>query len=169
MPRTSTRNSQLSPMNHCRKLSTGSFPYSPHDCTQSTKCGILHAYMVGLFASFPKNHKPSPQTNILGLVKQHSEVIETPIWMGGMRVTDSPTTNYDVTETFIHRISIAVTMRHKRVEARKLEHDRPPTQNQRKKEHQHKSSDIHVPTFWSLRSNQKQTLHFKGSGTPEKI
>ena len=36
------------------------------------------------------------------------------------------------------------------VEARKLEHDRPQTQNQRKKESQHKSSYVHVPTFWSL-------------------
>ena len=36
------------------------------------------------------------------------------------------------------------------VEARKLEHARPPTRNLRKQESQHKSSYIHVPTFWSL-------------------
>ena len=35
------------------------------------------------------------------------------------------------------------------VEARKLEHDRPATLNQRKKEYQHKPSYIHVPTSWS--------------------
>ena len=35
------------------------------------------------------------------------------------------------------------------VEARKLEHARPPTPNQRKKENQHKSSHIYVPNFWS--------------------
>ena len=34
------------------------------------------------------------------------------------------------------------------VAATKLEHDHPPTLNQRKKEHQHKSSYLHVPTFW---------------------
>ena len=32
------------------------------------------------------------------------------------------------------------------VEARKLEHDRPPIPNQRKEANQHKSSYIHVPT-----------------------
>ena len=36
------------------------------------------------------------------------------------------------------------------VEARKLEHDRPPSPNKNKKNNQHKSSDIHFPTFWSL-------------------
>ena len=36
------------------------------------------------------------------------------------------------------------------VEATKLEHDRPPTPNQRKKEHQHSSSYMQVPTFRSL-------------------
>ena len=36
------------------------------------------------------------------------------------------------------------------VEARKLEHDRPPTPKQRTKENQHKSSYIHVPSCWSL-------------------
>ena len=34
-------------------------------------------------------------------------------------------------------------------ESRK-EHDRPPTPNQNIKENQHKSSYIHVPSFWSL-------------------
>ena len=33
------------------------------------------------------------------------------------------------------------------VEARKLEHDRPPTLNQRKKDNQHKSSYTYVSTF----------------------
>ena len=33
------------------------------------------------------------------------------------------------------------------VEARNLEQDRPPTTNQRKKEHQHKSSYLHAPIF----------------------
>ena len=33
------------------------------------------------------------------------------------------------------------------VEGRKLEHDRPPTTNQRKKEKQHKPSYMHVPFF----------------------
>ena len=36
------------------------------------------------------------------------------------------------------------------VDARKLEHDRPPTSNQRKKDNQHKLPYSHVPTFWSL-------------------
>ena len=35
------------------------------------------------------------------------------------------------------------------VEARTLEHEHPPTPNHGKKEHhQHKTSYIHVPTFW---------------------
>ena len=37
-----------------------------------------------------------------------------------------------------------------KVESRKLEHDRPLIPNPTKKEHQHKSSYIHVATFWSL-------------------
>ena len=36
------------------------------------------------------------------------------------------------------------------VEARKLKHARPPTPKQRKKDNQHKSDSIHVPTFWGL-------------------
>ena len=36
------------------------------------------------------------------------------------------------------------------VEARKLEHSRPPTPNQRKMENPHKSPYIHVPTLRSL-------------------
>ena len=36
------------------------------------------------------------------------------------------------------------------VEARKLAHGRPPTQNQRKKEHQHKSSYMHVVIFFGI-------------------
>ena len=36
------------------------------------------------------------------------------------------------------------------VDAGQLEHDSPPTPNQVQKEHQHKPSCIHVPTFWSL-------------------
>ena len=41
------------------------------------------------------------------------------------------------------------------VEATKLEHDPPPTPNPKKKENQHKSSYIYVPTFWSLQSTIK--------------
>ena len=36
------------------------------------------------------------------------------------------------------------------VGARKLEHDRLPTPDHEKKEHQHRSSYIHVATFWGL-------------------
>ena len=36
------------------------------------------------------------------------------------------------------------------VEAGKLEHFYPPTPNLRKQEHQHESSNFHVPTFWNL-------------------
>ena len=35
-------------------------------------------------------------------------------------------------------------------EASKLEYDCPPSPNQRKKEHQPKSSHINIPTVWSL-------------------
>ena len=37
-----------------------------------------------------------------------------------------------------------------RVQAKKLEYDYPPYPNPRKKENQHKTSQIHIPTFWSL-------------------
>ena len=38
------------------------------------------------------------------------------------------------------------------VEARKFRHDHPPTPNQRKKEHQHRSSDIFFEVYrWILR------------------
>ena len=36
------------------------------------------------------------------------------------------------------------------VEARKLEHGRPPTPNKIKKDSQHESPFIHVPPFWSV-------------------
>ena len=36
------------------------------------------------------------------------------------------------------------------VEARRLKHECPPTLNQSKKEHRHKPSKVHVPTFWRL-------------------
>ena len=36
------------------------------------------------------------------------------------------------------------------VEARKLEHNCPPTPKPKKEENQHKSSQIHIKTFWSL-------------------
>ena len=38
------------------------------------------------------------------------------------------------------------------LEARKLEHHRPPTLNRRKEEHQQKSSYVYVSTVWSLLS-----------------
>ena len=37
-----------------------------------------------------------------------------------------------------------------RVDARKLEHGRPPTATPKKGEERHESSYIHVPRFWSL-------------------
>ena len=36
------------------------------------------------------------------------------------------------------------------LDATKLEHDRPPVPNRGEKEDQHESSDINVPTLWSL-------------------
>ena len=37
-------------------------------------------------------------------------------------------------------------------EARKVEHGRPPTPSQRKKQEQQKSSYIHIPSLWNLES-----------------
>ena len=36
------------------------------------------------------------------------------------------------------------------VEARKLEYDYPPYPHLQKKDNQHKMSQMHIPTFWSL-------------------
>ena len=50
---------------------------------------------------------------------------------------------------------------HVTVGARKLEHDHPPTPNQRKKDNWHKSSCIHVPTFGRHKSSYIHVLTFR--------
>ena len=50
----------------------------------------------------------------------------------------------------LHAMGEGIESQDSTVATRKLEHDRPPAPNQRKKDDQHKSSYIHVPTVWSL-------------------
>ena len=50
------------------------------------------------------------------------------------------------------------------VEARKLKHEGPRTPNRRKAENQHKSSYIHVPSFWSPLQVVKKACGWESEG-----
>ena len=74
----------------------------------------------------------------------HGFVHEPLWWLWETRTLDSWTGRES--STFVqHLLQMILTMAEVTVQARELERDRPPTPNHDKKEHQHKSSYIHVP------------------------
>ena len=101
------------------------------DCAIKQKLHMSHGQISGkpkrtwiLFQGFGRDHNIVPKGS-------HSRPIPRPSSILGLTTHNTGRSSHTV-------------------EAGMLEHGRPPTPNKRKKENQHNSPYVHVPTFWSL-------------------